>query len=84
MTDTRHSRRKLLKTIATGSGAVAAGKSLPESWSRPVVDAVMLPAHAETTDESISDPTTTVAPTTTPDPCCLTAGTYCWMSAGDL
>lgn len=43
------SRRKLLRTIAAGSGAVIAGKSLPESWSRPVVDSVMLPAHAETT-----------------------------------
>jgi hypothetical protein len=42
------SRRKLLKSIAAGSGAVIAGKSLPENWSRPVVDSVMLPAHAET------------------------------------
>lgn len=42
------SRRKLLKSIALGSGAVVAGKSLPESWSRPVVDSVMLPAHAQT------------------------------------
>ncbi len=44
------SRRKLLKSIAAGSGAVVAGKSLPESWSKPVVDSVMLPAHAETTE----------------------------------
>lgn len=43
------SRRKLLKSIAAGSGAVIAGKNLPESWSRPVVDSVMLPAHAVTT-----------------------------------
>ena len=42
------SRRKLLKSIALGSGAVVAGKSLPESWNRPVVDSVMLPAHART------------------------------------
>ena len=42
------SRRKLLKSIAAGSGAVVAGKSLPESWTRPVVDSVMLPAHAQT------------------------------------
>jgi len=43
------SRRKLLKSIAAGSGAVVAGKSLPESWSKPVIDTVMLPAHAATT-----------------------------------
>jgi hypothetical protein len=42
------SRRKLLKSIAAGSGAIVAGKSLPESWSKPVVDSVMLPAHAQT------------------------------------
>ena len=50
MTDKKSSdsRRKLLKSIAAGSGAIVAGKSLPESWSRPVVDSVMLPAHAQT------------------------------------
>jgi len=50
MTDKKssESRRKLLKSIAAGSGAVIAGKSLPESWTRPVVNSVMLPAHAQT------------------------------------
>jgi hypothetical protein len=49
MTDKKssESRRKLLKSIATGGGAVIAGKSLPENWTRPVVDSVMLPAHAQ-------------------------------------
>ena len=42
------SRRKLLKSFAAGSGAVVAGKSLPDSWHRPVVDSVILPGHAET------------------------------------
>jgi len=41
-------RRTLLKSIAAGSGAVIAGKGLPESWSRPVVDSVLLPVHAQT------------------------------------
>ena len=49
------SRRKLLKSIAAGSGAIVAGKSLPESWAKPVVDSVMLPAHAETSITSYSD-----------------------------
>jgi hypothetical protein len=49
------SRRKLLKSIAAGSGAIVAGKSLPESWSKPVVNAVMLPAHAATTEEELAD-----------------------------
>lgn len=42
------SRRKLLKSIAAGSGAIVAGSSLPENWTKPVVDSVMLPAHAAT------------------------------------
>jgi hypothetical protein len=50
MTDKNSSarRRKLLKTIAAGSGAVIAGKNLPDNWVRPVVDSVTLPAHAQT------------------------------------
>lgn len=43
-----NSRRKLLKSIAAGSGAVVAGRTLPDSWSRPVVDSIVLPAHAQT------------------------------------
>ena len=53
-------RRKLLKSIAAGSGAVVAGKSLPESWTRPVVDGVMLPAHAQTSMLNSSGPATPV------------------------
>ena len=45
---TSKQRRKLLSIIAASSGAIVAGNSLPESWSRPVVDSVMLPAHAQT------------------------------------
>ncbi len=43
------SRRKLLKSIAVGSGAVAAGSAIPKKWSKPLVDSVVLPAHAQTT-----------------------------------
>jgi len=48
------SRRKLIKSIAVGSGAIITGKSLPESWSRPVVDSVLLPAHAQTSGQTYS------------------------------
>jgi len=43
-------RRKLLKSITFGSGALVAGKSLPENWTKPVVNSVLLPTHAQTTD----------------------------------
>ena len=77
MTDKKssESRRNLLKSIAAGSGVIVAGKSLPESWSRPVVDSVMLPAHAQT-----SPPGSTIyasafsgGPTTPPGAICVTA-----------
>lgn len=50
------SRRKLLKSIAAGSGAIVAGKSLPESWSRPIIDSVLLPAHATTSQATLVIP----------------------------
>jgi len=37
-------RRRLLKA----GGVVASSALLPEKWSRPVVDTVLLPAHAQT------------------------------------
>jgi hypothetical protein len=61
----QESRRKLLKSIAAGSGAIVAGKSLPENWKRPVVDSVMLPAHAQTS------PPTSPPPTSPPPTCTL-------------
>ena len=41
------SRRKLLKSIALGSGAIALGKTLPDSWTKPVIESVVLPVHAQ-------------------------------------
>ncbi len=75
-------RRKLLKSIAGGSSAVIAGASLPDSWSKPMVSAVILPAHAETTSTAsapASEPTTTTTPVATTTPlavCSLAEGCY--------
>lgn len=52
-----HSRRKLFKSVVIGSGIIVAGKSLPESWTRPVVNSVVLPAHAATSCLSCLDVT---------------------------
>jgi len=43
-----NNRRRLLKALAGAGGVFTAGKLLPEQWTRPVVDAVTLPAHAQT------------------------------------
>jgi hypothetical protein len=56
------SRRRALKTIAAGS-AIAGGLALGGKWTRPVVDTVILPAHAQATNATA--PATTAAPTTT-------------------
>ncbi len=41
-------RRALLKTLAIGSGS-ASLTQLPTRWTTPVIESVMLPAHAQTT-----------------------------------
>lgn len=47
--DTRNlARRKILRTLVAGGGALTAAKITPEQWTKPVVEAVMLPSHAAT------------------------------------
>jgi hypothetical protein len=48
ITRSKQSRRKVLKSMAAGSGAVIAGKSMPDQWAKPMVDSVLLPSHAQT------------------------------------
>jgi len=43
-------RRKLLKSVVAGGGAATVGKMLPDQWARPVVNSVMLPSHAQTSN----------------------------------
>ncbi|MCP4010585.1 MAG: hypothetical protein GY726_13885 [Proteobacteria bacterium] len=40
-------RRKLLKTLTLGGGMVTL-TNLPSTWSKPVVESLVLPAHAQT------------------------------------
>jgi hypothetical protein len=42
------SRRDALKALAAIGGAAAASALLPEKWVKPVVEAGVLPAHAQT------------------------------------
>lgn len=39
-------RRKMLGMIAAGGGVLASRAHLPQTWGRPVVESVLLPAHA--------------------------------------
>ena len=49
MSDTNapEGRRRLLKALAVGGGAVVVGASLPAAWTKPVIESVVLPAHAQ-------------------------------------
>lgn len=49
---TRTPRRTLLKALGVSAGSVV---TLPERWSRPLVDAVMLPAHAQTSPGALAN-----------------------------
>ena len=58
-------RREALQKIAIGGGVVVAGAHLlPQKWLKPVVDWVVVPAHAQTS--APQGPQT--LPTTTPLP----------------
>ncbi len=52
----KNNRRKLLKALTLGGGAATAWK-LPAEWSKPIVESVTLPAHAQTTSDEESTPT---------------------------
>jgi len=63
------SRRKALKKIAVGT-AVAGALAVSSKWTKPVVNSVILPAHAQATNAQgpATETTTTTTTTTTPTP----------------
>ncbi|KAA3622568.1 MAG: hypothetical protein DWQ08_12660 [Proteobacteria bacterium] len=42
-------RRRIVRNLLIGGGAVAGTATIPEKWSKPMVEGVVLPAHAQTT-----------------------------------
>ena len=62
-------RRKLLVGL---TGGIAGISQIPAQWSKPIVDTVLLPAHAQTSTTTVAPttaaPATTPAPVTTPAP----------------
>jgi len=49
------SRRDSLKTLLAGGSAILAGR-IPEVWTRPVVEAIVLPVHAVTSSGCTAPP----------------------------
>jgi hypothetical protein len=61
--DQQHDRRKVMKLLVIGG--VATAVMLPSKWTKPLVNSVVVPAHAA----SSAPPTTTsTTSTTTPQP----------------
>ena len=68
---TSQSKRKILTSIGVSSGIIGAS-ALSQQWTKPIVNSIILPAHAQTTDmmggdddgDGMGDGTTT---TTTPE-----------------
>jgi len=50
-------RRKALKRIAIGGGVMSAALTVPGKWTRPVVNSVVLPVHAATSNVADSSST---------------------------
>ena len=48
MEETNVARRKLIKSMTMGGAAAVTAQSLPGEWTKPVVESVLLPAHAQT------------------------------------
>lgn len=42
-------RRKAIRQILIGSGVIVGFQVLPNTWTKPIIDSVMLSAHAEET-----------------------------------
>ena len=55
-------RRKAIKKIAVGVGALATYSALPAKWISPVVGTMVLPAHAATSGEEVIAASEKVAP----------------------
>ncbi len=64
-TVTHNARRRLLKTTLIAGSTYSI---LLDKWVKPVVNSVILPAHAQTSASTTASPATTANPTTTASP----------------
>ena len=52
-------RRKALKSILAGSGTVITAAAMQDKWTKPVIESVVLPAHAQASEVNGSFTATT-------------------------
>lgn len=68
-------RRSAVRKLILGSSILGVSQFAPKQWATPVINTVILPAHAQTSTTTTTSPTTTSVPdtTTTAEPmarCC--------------
>ncbi len=51
-------RRKTIKKLAIGASALASYSMLPEKWTKPLIEQIVLPAHAQTSGITLVNPLT--------------------------
>lgn len=56
-------RRDVIKAVVAGGGVAASAFALPSRWTKPIVETIVVPAHA-----SVSPALTTTAILTTSSP----------------
>jgi len=49
-------RRTALRKLLVGAGALTTFQVLPTKWTKPIIDQIVLPAHAGTSGVSLNDP----------------------------
>ncbi len=84
--DKKENRRKVLRNTLIGGAVISTGSAVPGKWRKPALEAVILPAHAETTDDTDSGsgdnttgaPATTAPPTTPPGTTCHPNSNVCF------
>ena len=73
--ENKSSRRRIIKTAVASTAAISAASQLNGGkWSKPVLDSVVLPGHAATTDDSGNLPGEGTTPNPCPNPLLCAAG----------
>ena len=79
-------RRKLIKSAVAGGVVVTAAELMPTNWTKPVIQSVVLPAHATTTmlAYTVTVTNNTMAQHLTPAVVVVHGGTYAPPGVGDM
>ena len=79
-------RRKLIKSAVAGGVVVTAAELMPTNWTKPVIQSVVLPAHAATTmlTYTVTVTNNTTAQALTPAVVVVHGGDYAPPGVGDM